>query len=84
MRPTATIISIPVLILLCACSHNPESRDNMTEHLPCSEIVQSDMQPTQTPDCDLDDTMDTKLFDDSIRWHREMLDHGALHRVINP
>ena len=66
MHPARHLTSMLFIVLLCACAQNPASHDAMIDQLVCSALEEADM----------------RLFHDSIGWHREMFDHGALFRMI--
>ena len=66
MRPARNLTLIQCILLLCTCAQNPASHDAMIDQFVCSTLEEADMQ----------------LFHDSMRWHGEMFDHGALFRMI--
>ena len=74
MRPARHLIPMPFILLLCACTQNPESHDDITEQFVFGALEGADLRSFP----------DTQLFGDSIGWHHEMFDHKALLHSIRP
>ena len=56
MHPARRAICIPVMLLLCACAHDPASHDDMTDQFVFGTPEGADLQLFP----------DTQLFEDSI------------------
>jgi len=74
MHPARRAICIPVMVLLCACAHDPASHDDMINQFVFGAPERADLQLFP----------DTHLFGDSVGWHHEMFDHEALLRSVRP
>lgn len=82
MHPAVTCLWMTVILVLCGCANDAAIHDAMMDEVLACIFA----DPRTAPSCgvDGDTTAQTQLIMDSIRWHRETIDHEALWRFMRP